>query len=45
MRFTNEVQESILLELANLQGEMDAAKQQVILAEEKSKGFIDDLWA
>jgi type I restriction enzyme S subunit len=40
-----EVQESILLELANLQGEMDAAKQQVILAEEKSKGFIDDLWA
>lgn len=40
-----EVQESILLELANLQGDMDAAKQQVFLAEERARGFIDELWA
>jgi type I restriction enzyme M protein len=40
-----EVQESILLELENLRGEMDVANQQVLLAVEKAKGFIDDLWA
>ena len=40
-----DVQESILLELANLQGDMDAARQQVLLAEERAKGFIDELWA
>lgn len=39
------VQEAILLELENLQGEMDIAQQEVLLAEEKAKGFIDELWA
>jgi type I restriction enzyme M protein len=40
-----DIQESILLQLANFQGDMDAAKQQVLLAEERAKGFIDELWA
>ncbi len=40
-----EVQESILLELENLRGEMDVANQQVLLAVEKAKGVMDDLWA
>jgi type I restriction enzyme M protein len=39
-----DIQESILLQLANFQGDMDAAKQQVLLADERAKGFIDELW-
>jgi type I restriction enzyme M protein len=39
-----EVQEQILSELQGYKDELVAAAQQVMLAEEKAKGFIDELW-
>lgn len=39
-----DVQERILSDLSNLKNEIDAANLQVRLAEEKTKGFIDELW-
>jgi hypothetical protein len=40
-----DVQREILLQLSNLSAEIEAASQQVLLAEEKSTAFIDELWA
>jgi type I restriction enzyme M protein len=40
-----DVQREILLQLSNLSAEIEAANQQVLLAEEKSTAFIDELWA
>lgn len=39
-----DVQKEILIQLANLTAEIEAANQQVLLAQEKSTAFIDDLW-
>lgn len=39
-----EVQEQILSQLQGYKDELAAAAQQVMLAEEKAKGFIDELW-
>jgi type I restriction enzyme M protein len=39
-----EVQEQILSELQGYKDELVSAAQQVMLAEEKAKGFIDELW-
>lgn len=39
-----EVQEQILSELQVYKDELVAASQQVLLAEEKARGFIDELW-
>lgn len=39
-----EVQEQILSELQGYKDDLVAAAQQVMLAEEKAKGFIDELW-
>jgi type I restriction enzyme M protein len=40
-----EVQEEILLELKNLQGEIAEANHLVVLAEEKINGFVESLWS
>jgi hypothetical protein len=40
-----EVQEGILIELSNLQGEILEANHSVRLAEEKIRGFVEGLWA
>jgi type I restriction enzyme M protein len=40
-----DVQREILLQLSNLSAEIEAANQQVLLAEEKSTAFIDELWS
>jgi type I restriction enzyme M protein len=40
-----EVQKEILIQLGNLSAEIEAANQQVLLAQEKSTAFIDELWA
>lgn len=39
-----EVQEQILSQLQGFKDEIDASMQQVKLAEEKARGFIDELW-
>lgn len=39
-----EVQEQILSQLQGYKDEIDASMQQVKLAEEKARGFIDELW-
>lgn len=40
-----DVQSEILFQLSNLTAEIEAANQQVLLAEEKSTAFIDELWS
>jgi len=40
-----DVQSEILFQLSNLSAEIEAASQQVLLAEEKSTAFIDELWS